>query len=256
MGESGRRRGDDRWLPIKFGPVSNGEFHPVPHTPVLPGVTRRPPRLADENARRLGITRRQFLTGATGAAATLFVLGACSKEESSGRGQSPGGTFGVAEDATTDTSAALEDLGGEEFIFDVQTHYVNYDLGAVEGDWTAMFPQANCADGETEGDTRACFTADAYFREVYVRSDTSMSILSALPTPDLQLAPDDMTHAIDVATRIGCDGRVLMHGGAYPHRGPIEAALMGMSDLRERYDIAAWKIYTMTPSDAHFYFDD
>jgi hypothetical protein len=31
---------------------------------------------------------------------------------------------------------------------------------------------------------------------------------------------------------------------------------MAMSDLRDRYDIAAWKIYTMTPADAHFYFDD
>ena len=92
---------------------------------------------------------------------------------------------------------------------------------------------------------------------MFVRSDTSMSILSALPTPGgTGLASDDMVYAIDVATRIGCDGRVLMHGGAYPHRGPIEAALAGMTDLRDRYDIAAWKIYTMVPTDAHFYFDD
>ena len=61
---------------------------------------RRTYRLADENARRLGISRRRFLTGVTGAAATLFVLGACSKEEASSRGESPGGTFDVSEDAT------------------------------------------------------------------------------------------------------------------------------------------------------------
>ena len=47
-----------------------------------------------------------------------------------------------------------------------------------------------------------------------------------------------------------------MHGGAYPHRGPIDAALAAMTDLRDTYDIAAWKIYTMTPTDAHFFFDD
>ena len=29
-----------------------------------------------------------------------------------------------------------------------------------------------------------------------------------------------------------------------------------MTDLRDRYDIAAWKIYTMVPTNAHFYFDD
>src|ERR687897_1115284 len=166
MGTGGSRNGgfdDEPWLPIKFGPVSNGEFHPVPHTPFVREVIRRTHRLADDNARRLGISRREFLTGVTGAAATLFVLGACSKEEAAERGESPGGNG---------------------------------------------------------------------------------------------LAPDDMAYAIDIATRIGCDGRVLMHGGAYPHRGPIDAALMAMSDLRDRYDVAAWKIYTMTPADAHFYFDD
>src|ERR687898_33181 len=220
MGTGGSRNHgyvDERWLPIKFGPVSNGEFHPLPHSPFVREVIRRTHRLADDNARRLGSSRREFLTGVTGAAATLFVLGACSKEEAAERGESPGGTLDVSEDATTDTSAALEDLGAG----------------------------------------RACFTADAYFRGMFVRSDTSMAILSALPTPgDNGLAPDDMAYAIDIATRIGCDGRVLMHGGPYPHRGPIDAALMAMSDLRDRYDVAAWKIYTMTPADAHFYFDD
>src|SRR5918995_3967139 len=117
MGTGGSRNGgfdDERWLPIKFGPVSNGEFHPLPHSPFVREVIRRTHRLADDNARRLGISRREFLTGVTGAAATLFVLGACSKEEAAERGESPGGTLDVSEDATTDTRAALEDLGGEE----------------------------------------------------------------------------------------------------------------------------------------------
>ncbi|HET9611801.1 MAG TPA: amidohydrolase family protein [Acidimicrobiales bacterium] len=244
------------WLPIKFGPVSNGEFHPPRHSPLVREVVRRTHRLADANARRMGITRRRFLTGVTGSAATLFVLAACSREEANSRGESPGGTFDVSEDATTDTSTALDELGGEEFIFDVQTHYVNYDRAEV-GEWTAAFPQSACPEGDAEGDATVCFTADAYFREVFVRSDTSMTILSALPSQAaLGLQADDMVFAIDVATRLGCDGRVLMHGGAYPHHGPIEAALADMTDMRDRYDIAAWKIYTMTPTDAHFYFDD
>jgi len=248
---------DDEQLPIKFGPVSNGEFLPIPHSPMLRETIRRTHQLADENARRLGISRRRFLASATGAAATLFVLAACSKEEKASEGTTPGGTFAVPEEATTDTTVAVDALGGEEFVFDVQTHYVNYDLAVEGGEWTAVFPFARCAEGVEAGNGKVCFTADAYFREVFVRSDTSMSILSALPTPGgTGLGADDMVYAIDVATTIGCDGRVLMHGGAYPHRGPIDAALAGMSDLRENYDIAAWKIYTMVPTDAHFYFDD
>jgi predicted TIM-barrel fold metal-dependent hydrolase len=244
-------------LPIKLGPVSNGEFLPLPHSPRVREAIRRTRLLADENARRLGISRRQFLSGATGSAAMFLMLAACSKEEAAERGEGPGGTFDVDEEAAIDRDAALQALGGGEFIFDVQTHYVNQDLGAPGGEWTSQFPQAACPEGAADGDTRTCFTVDAYFREVFVRSDTTMAILSALPAMALAgLRPDDMVHAIDVAGRIGCDDRVLMHGGAYPHHGPIEEALLAMTDVRDRYDVSAWKIYTMTPTDAHFYFDD
>ena len=245
------------WLPIKFGPVSNGEFLPVPHDRVLKEAIRRTHELADQNARRLAISRRRFLTGATGTAATLFMLSACTKEEAATRGTTPGGSFQVSPESTLDEGRAAEEIGGDEFIFDVQTHYVNADLDNPGAEWTAAFPYSSCPEGAEDGDPRTCFTVTAYFREVFVRSDTSMAILSALPAPgESGLAPHDMLHAIDIATRLGCDGRVLMHGGAFPHRGPIEAALTGMTDVRENYDIAAWKIYTMVPTDEHFYFDD
>ncbi len=248
---------DDDQLPIKFGPVSNGEFYPPPLTPKLKEVVRRTHRLADERARRMGVSRRRFLNSSMGAAATIFMLNACSEEEASDRGERLGGSNKVSEEATEDTGAALDDLGGDEFIFDVQTHYVNQDLSESGGEWTAVFPGASCEAGEQEGDSRACFTAEAYFRELYVRSDTSMSIISALPSQNATgLEPEDMLFAVDAATRIGCEGRVLMHGGAYPHHGPVDAALAAMDDLRDRYDIAAWKIYTMTPNSAYFYFDD
>lgn len=248
---------NDEELPIKFGPVSNGEFYPVPHSPLVRETIRRTQALADDQARRLGIDRRRFLSSTAGAAATLFMLSACAKEEASSTGGTTGGTFDVPEEATVDTDAALDALGGEEFIFDVQSHYVNYDLSGAGYEWTSLFPQSSCPEGVDSGDARTCFTVDAYFREMFARSDTSMAILSALPVPvQDDLAPDDMLLAVDIATRVGCDGRVMIHGGAYPHRGPIEAELEAMSETRQKYDIAAWKIYTMTPKDRYFFFDD
>ena len=248
---------EDEELPIKLGPVSNGEFLPVPHSSTVAEAIRRTHAIAGESSRRLGISRRQFLAGATGSAATLLMLAACSKEEAATRGTEPGGTFAVSTESTIDRERAVEELSGEEFIFDVQTHYVNQDLAQPGGEWTSAFPHAACPEGATDGDTRACFTVDAYFRELYGRSDTTMSILSALPAvASGGLGPDDMVHAVDVATRLGCDDRVLIHGGAYPHRGPLEPALAAMTDVRDKYDIAAWKIYTMTPVVDHFYFDD
>jgi predicted TIM-barrel fold metal-dependent hydrolase len=248
---------DEKWLPIKYGPVSNGEFIPVPHSPMLRESIRRTHLVADEHARRLGISRRRFLLGASGAAATLFTLAACSKEEANSRGEAPGGTFEVSPESTIDEEVAADELGGEEFIFDVQSHYVNADLDPLDGRWTSAFPHASCPEGAEDGDPAACFTVSAYFLEMFTRSDTSMAILSALPSQVEEALPvAEMARAVDVASRIGCDGRVLMHGGAYPHRGPIEVALTAMTDVRESYDIAAWKIYTMTPVDSHFYFDD
>jgi uncharacterized protein len=248
---------EDEVLPVKFGPVSNGEFHPQPPSPVVREAIRRTHALADANARRLGISRRQFLTGVSGAAATFFALAACSREESASRGESPGGTYDVSEESTLDTRTALEELGGDEFVFDVQSHYVNQDLAAPGGEWTSVFPHSSCPEGAADGDPRICFTVDAYFREMFARSDTSMAILSALPSAASgALGADDMAYAIEVAERLGCDGRVLMHGGAYPHVGPVEPALLAMTDARGRYDIAAWKVYTMTPTEGAFYFDD
>ena len=248
---------DDAVLPVKLGPVSNGEFLPQPHSPVVREAIRRTMALADTNSRRLGISRRQFLGGVTGAAATFFTLAACSKEEAASRAESPGGTYDVTEESTVDTTTALEELGGDEFVFDVQSHFVNQDLAVPGGEWTSVFPYASCPEGAQDGDPRACFTVESYFREMFQRSDTSMAILSALPSAvGSGLDPSDMQHAIDVANRIGCDDRVLMHGGAYPHVGALDPALLAMTDLRDRYDLAAWKIYTMTPTAGAFYFDD
>jgi len=250
-------RHDDLVLPLKIGAVSNGEFLPRRPGPLAHEAIRRTIEHAETAARRHGMSRRRFLGTAAGAATMLSALSACASDRARADRARPGGTFSVPPEATTDIDAAIAALDGHEFIFDVQTHYVNHDLAAPGGDWSAMFPQAGCPEGVAAADRRACFTVDAYFREMFVRSDTSMSILSALPIPgDNGLNADDMAFTIDVATRLGADGRVLMHGGAYPHRGPIDAALAAMSDLRSRYRIAAWKIYTMVPTDAHFYFDD
>ena len=67
-------------LPIKFGPCSNGEFDPVPWSPVVAEAVRRARAACDENARRVGVSRRTFLTSLCGVATTLLALNACSDE--------------------------------------------------------------------------------------------------------------------------------------------------------------------------------
>src|SRR5262245_1737344 len=95
------RHDDDPGLPIKWHPVSNGEFVPPPATRLVREATRQSLAAIDANARRLGIGRRQFLLSAMGSATMLAVLTACSNDEAKSKGAGkPGGSFDVPKEAT------------------------------------------------------------------------------------------------------------------------------------------------------------
>ena len=65
-------------LPVKIDTTSNGEFEPVP----LAAVNRVGNRLAHEavsaNAKRSGVSRRDFLVSACGAASALIAFNAAN----------------------------------------------------------------------------------------------------------------------------------------------------------------------------------
>ena len=71
---------EDPGLPIEFGPCSNGEYDPEPTLPpVLREAVARARRLCADTADHLGISRREFLLSACGAAATMIALNACTR---------------------------------------------------------------------------------------------------------------------------------------------------------------------------------
>lgn len=252
-------------LPFKWGPCSNGEFVPPPLSPVVREAQRRALRMADEHSHLLGMSRRRFLSTLSGAAVCLVSLNACASDEkraSSGTTSAPGGSFDVSTTSTIDPDAAAEDLAGQEFIMDVQTHFIDADLSvplAAGQTWFGQqFPFANCEAGDLAGDGRACFAAESYLDEMFLKSDTSLAVLSALPIPGNAnpLSIEIMEDMRRTALALCPEERVLMHGGAFPHVGDLDAALEAMSAAREEHDIAAWKIYTMLPATSAFYFDD
>ena len=60
---------DGTRLPIKLDPTTNGEFAPVPLSPVHHHARKLAIDAASKHARRLGLTRRAFLVSACGAGA-------------------------------------------------------------------------------------------------------------------------------------------------------------------------------------------
>ena len=136
-------------LPVRFDGTSNGEFPPLRRTPTQHAANALAHEIATENARRLGIGRRAFLTSACGAAT---VLAACNRIN-----PQSGGNYALEGDAMLDNAAAEATLGGNEFIFDVQLHTVDprgaWTRGPAGEEWRAALGQAfaqakKCKAGE------------------------------------------------------------------------------------------------------------
>ena len=65
---------NDELLPLSFDPVSNGEYLPPAKSERDRAAEKRIHRLAEKNAARTGVTRRSFLAGTCGMAATLATI--------------------------------------------------------------------------------------------------------------------------------------------------------------------------------------
>jgi predicted TIM-barrel fold metal-dependent hydrolase len=242
---------EDPGLPIKFGPCSNGEYDPEPLSPVITEAIRRAREECERNARRLGMGRREFLLSSMAAATTLLTLDACTREAlraRTGRRASPGGTFVIPSEATTEPSAAASAVGGEEFILDVQGHLLEYDVNPGTGfgaDFYSRFPQQKCG----ESDPRICFDIQHFMTELFLRSDTTMAVLSALPiAPERSpLSPEIMNETRLVAERLCHDERILLHAQVLPNIGRFESTLAAMGDRVGRFPVKAWKVFTHYP---------
>jgi hypothetical protein len=245
-------------LPIKLNPCSNGEYVPPPTSPLVREAVRRAHATAEANARRLGLSRRQFLAGLCGSAVTLSALAACASDDSRSRGAGdPGGTFDLPPESTVDPDAAAEALTGDEFVMDVQNHVLEYDAAFGTADaplFGGGFPQASCG----AADPRDCYSIDRYLDLIFLESDTSVAVLSAVPivAEDSPLSVEVMEETRRLLTELCGDERILIHGQAFPSVGEPEAVFEGMRATAADHDLGAWKLYTHNPFDAGFYLDD
>jgi hypothetical protein len=233
------RHDPDLELPIKLEPCSNGEFLPLPISPVAAETIRRTREEADRQARRLGVPRRTFLRSVAGAALMLTVLDRTAREAHG----ATGGRYRLPADAAADADVARSFLGGDEFIFDVQVHYLNFDLAEPGGlGLGTLFPQKECG----EADPRACFAVNHLVEEMFLKSDTDMLVMSSIPIPGdaNPLSIDDMEIVKQIARELGGRGRVLTQGQTFPSIGTAEEQLAAMRELDEEHNIAAWKVYT------------
>jgi predicted TIM-barrel fold metal-dependent hydrolase len=241
-------------LPIKIDSASNGEYAPRPLRPLERAANLEAQRLVGEAARKCGLGRRAFLKTCAGSAATLLAFNAVHA-----RAGVRGGWFDVPAEAAFDDALAQAALGGDEFIFDIQTHCVDPSGSWAKGKdgerWTRVlnqvFPQRHKCTDEGFG----CYSAERLVKDVFLDSDTDAAVVSALwgargsnPTP-IEYAAE----ARAIIDRLGGRQRAMIHGGVLPNE---PGALAFMEVQAREFGVNAWKTYPQWGPEGRGYFMD
>jgi uncharacterized protein len=216
---------EGRRLPIKLDSTSNGEFAPVPLWPANLEANRLAHEAVAQNSKRLGCSKRTFLTSACGAASTLLAFNAANA--AAGR---TGGFFDLPNEAALDLQLARAQVGPakQEFILDVQGHFIDTPKGNPKG-------------------------AEVFLKDVFMDSDTDVMVLSFVPSardaePVTIQAADEVRRLVD---KLEGTHRLLLHGRVNPNQpGDLE----GMDELQQKWGVSAWKTYTQYGPNGQGYF--
>lgn len=232
-------------LPIKMDSTSNGEFVPI--------QLEAPQNLANQLARqkitseakKLNQNRRHFLKSTCGAAATLLAFNSAFAQHGL-----TGGFYQLSADSAKEPDLADLDITGQEFIFDIQGHFVN-----PRGDWLKKLPEsarplsgmpkAQCQLAQQPGNRSYlnCLGPDEFIKDVFMDSDTDMMVLSFVPSAadrePLTIQEADATRQI--IDKMDGNKRLLLHGRVNPNQpGDLES----MDALADVWKVSAFKTYT------------
>jgi uncharacterized protein len=230
------------FLPVPTLVISNEEFHPPAQTLAQRQVEDRLLAIAGQEAQRLGISRREFLVSSGGMAAAFMAMNAVF-----------GRFFAVEAAELTEPTAGAERWPKPGFIFDVQTHHVATgrevpfpplllyrDAGAAWG---------NAALQGRKHEWRDLYLAN-YMKEVFIDSDTTMAVLSGLPSrtdAENVLPPPEMVETRSEVNGIARSRRLIAHGLFSPDLGASN--LEAMAEQVAKLKVEAWKGYPGQPLD-------
>ena len=248
---------DGTRLPIKLDATTNGEFAPIPLAPVHRKARALAFERATQHARRLGMSRRAFLVSACGAASTLLAF-----NDAYATGGPRGGRYDIPAEGAQDLTLARSTLDRNDFIFDVQGHFVN-----PTGAWLSTLPAGarplrftenkGCKAADAPGlGYLECIGPDQFVKDIFLDSDTDLIVLSFVPSTRKgePLTIEEAAATARIVERMEGTHRMYIHGRVNPNQdGDLEA----MDMLAEKYRVAAWKTYTQWgPDGKGFFLDD
>lgn len=166
--------------PIPTQVVSNEEILPRPQNKKQQHVEYLIKTWGEQNAKRVGMNRRDFMRSSMGFATAVLAMNAV---------HGPYWEVDAAE-AFEPAAAAEKWPKGEYFIFDVQSHFTNsYDLGierrAGQGGGFRQYEFLKNMGFNLKGDAEA-YSFHNFVKEIFFDSETSMIVISGVPTKEKQ----------------------------------------------------------------------
>ena len=224
--------------PVPTQIVSNGEYNPLPQTEDQAKVESLIKEMGDYQAKRHGMDRRSFLATSAGMATAFLAMNKVF-----------GPVFDVSEAEAGDMEMSdyrAKQLSGQ-FIFDDQTHFIRDDfqqeglLGLTK--WAVgakVNPDINSAPM-----TLARYKMDNYLKEIFLDSDTKMSLLSGAPFDDPSwwlLSNDAIQNACRAVNKMAGSTRMLGHTVITPkYPNWMDEVDRGIEELHP----VSWKSYTI-----------
>ena len=137
-----------------------------------------------------------------------------------------GGFFDLPQEANLDLQVARSTLDRNEFVFDVQGHFVN-----PTGAWTKALPPGaqplrftelkGCAAATAPGlGYLQCLGSDEFIKDIFLDSDTDLIVLSFVPSTrkDEPLTIEEAQATAQIVEKMEGTHRVLLHGRVNPNQ--------------------------------------
>src|SRR3954453_12890656 len=240
----------DQWegLPVDVLPCSNEEYIPAPPTKEQLAIMHLQDREIERWRRHFNMSRRRFVRISAAMAIGFWCIDAVVGGEFGNYGNAFASNRTPTLDACdlkyTDGQGleSVANLPGE-VVFDIQSHHVDPTGDwraanpAVEAFFAALWPQSSCALGDKPGirddhSIHGCGAGEIdpmenlsrfhYFKELFLDSATTMTVLSVVPTsPDtnnpLPIAEAALT--AHTANDMSKAKRTILHSFVMPNRG-------------------------------------
>ncbi len=231
-------------LPLFLQQLSTDEFAPRPYSSTVRRVVEKVWAQGPSLAARLSVSTADYWSSRQGTATALREI-----DQAWG-----GGFYKVPPEAALDKDAADAALGGNQLVFDIQTHYVSdraverasaefvYDMAA-----SVAADRFQGVDKLITDQRELRYALPEFLRCIFLESETAVAVLSSGPgveATDLKrnVTNPEMWATQELIERLGGTGRLINHCAVNPN-------VPGEFELMDRWSEwckpAGWKVYTM-----------